>query len=306
MRDPLPYSEGVPGHIRQQAFSWLSERMGTRGFTVNVSMMIAHLAIPEGWERDFDNIRPLSLNVRVQKYCQSDDDAFLDVLDYILQQFVMNRLHGKTIQISRNDGERAGVRAVSNLAQLLDAGRSCWRVGWTEEESDDSQVIHRRYCLERRVTEAAESEYLRARGIGGKAGAKLTEAWHAAYGRTENPEQCWKASVAAVEAVLQPVVSPQNPSAGLGAIRGDIRAALHKWECDLPVWGDERKTWTDEKTASVEAFLSVLNRVTYEKGRHGGDDRAAEMREARAVLMVAVTIVEWVRDDVFRSAKRAP
>ena len=86
---------------------------------------------------------------------------------------------------------------------------------------------------------------------------KLAEAWHAAYGRAEDAKQCWKASVVAVEAALQPVVSPKNPGAGFGAMRKDIKATPQKWECDLPVWGDE-------KIPLVEAFRNVLSRVTYE------------------------------------------
>ncbi|MFC4902707.1 hypothetical protein [Kocuria oceani] len=111
---------------------------------------------------------------------------------------------------------------------------------------------------------------------------KLAEAWHVAYGRAEDAKQCWKASVVAVEVALQPVVSPKNPGAGFGAMRKDIKAAPQKRECDLPVWGDE-------KLSLVEAFRNVLSRVTYE---HGGDDRIAEMREAHAVLMAAVLVVE--------------
>lgn len=288
LRDPLPYSEGVPEHIRQQAFSWVSTLINDRKIGINVSTLVAHLQIPA--------FSRLSLNDRVMAFCRSGDDDFLDVLDYLLHTRTTIHLLGGRYGLSGRDKDAA----VQVLTELFDAGRSCWTVGWTETSDGDSSesVTKRRYCLERRVAETTEQEYLQARGIGGKAGDKLTEAWHAAFGRSENAEQCWKASVAAVEAALQPVVSPNNSGARLGTMRNEIKVAPHKWECDLPVWGDEKIT-------SVEAFLSVLNRITYDDGRHGGDDRVPEMREARAVLMVAVTVVEWVRDKVFRPTEEA-
>jgi len=291
LREPLPYSEGVPEHIHQQAFSWVENKIDWRApDNADLNLMVARLGIPSNGQNLLKN--------RVLGYCRSDQDAFLDVLDYLL--------HNSFAQKTFINGERVFGRdddndpTVQDLSDLLDAGRSCWKVGWTENHNGDAsyRVIRQQYRLERRVTEAAEQEYLQARGIGGKAGDKLTEAWHAAYGREENAEQCWKASVAAVEAALQPVVSPNNTGARLGTMRGDIKAAQHKWECDLPVWGDEKIT-------AVEAFLNVLNRITYDTGRHGGDERVPEMREARAVLMVVVTVVEWVRDSVFRPAERA-
>lgn len=282
-RDPLPYSEGVPGHIRQQAFSWVRSRISTSGFAPQVSLMVAHLGMPI--------VERTTLEERVMQYCRSSDEAFLDVLDYLLHTRTTEHHPMSAYSIPRRDIDTA----VQTLIDLLDAGRSCWKVSWVEESIGDT-TTRRQYCLERRVTEAAEGEYLRAREIGGKAGEKLTEAWHAAYGRDENAEQCWKSSIAAVEAALQPVVSPKNPGAGLGALRNDIKAAPQNWECDLPVWGDEKIT-------PVEAFVSVLSRITYENGRHGGDARKSTIREARAVLMIAVAVVEWMRDEMFRRVK---
>lgn len=294
LRDPLPYSEGVPEHIRQQAISWVSKLVRGSSFNIDVSTMVAQLQIPE--------LRQGGLEDRVITFCTYDDDTFLEVLDYLLH--TRTTTHRPLGEYSVFEDEHAFSRAdkdpaVQELSNLLEAGRSCWTVGWVETSGEGPfGSSTRRYCLERRVAEGTEQEYLQARGIGGKAGEKLTEAWHAAFGRAEDAEQCWKASVTAVEAALQPVVSPNNSGARLGTMRNGIKAAPHKWECDLPVWGDEGIT-------SVEAFLNVLNRITYDNGRHGGDDRVPEMREARAVLMVAVTVVEWVRDGVFRPAGEA-
>lgn len=270
--------------------------ISARGSDVELSTMVAHLQMPTFKEADLIGFREMALDGRVMAYCDSDDDAFLDVLDYLLHTRTTRHLPVGEYSLSGGDKDAA----IQRLSALLDAGRSCWKVSWTETSAGDPShpITQRRYRLERRVTETAEQEYLQARGIGGKAGDKLTEAWHAAYGRTENAEQCWKASVSAVEAALQPVVSPNNTGARLGTMRGDIKAAPHKWECDLPVWGDEKIT-------AVEAFLNVLNRITYDTGRHGGDEQVPEMREARAVLMVAVTVVEWVRDSVFRPTEGA-
>lgn len=285
LRDPLPYSEGVPEHIRQQAFSWVATQIAPSVFTTaELSLLVAHLDVSGGVQ--------ISMRNRVMEYCDSSDHAFLDVLDYLL--------HTRTTESHFVDGHLISGRgtgpdvAVEELSNVLDAGRSCWKIGWVENSSGDAsyRIVRRQYCLGRRVTEAAEQGYLQARGISGKAGDKLTEAWHAAYGRDGNAEQCWKASIAAVEAALQPIIAPKEENARLGKMRKQIRDAPQKWVCVLPVWDDEG-------LSSVEAFLAVLNRITYEDGRHGGDSRVPDMQQARAVLMAAVTVVEWIRDGVF-------
>lgn len=290
VRDPLPYSEGVPEHIWQQALAWVTAQIHphTMGDT-DLALMVAHLGMPSDGQSYLSN--------RVVGYCRSGDDAFLDVLDYLLHTCVTRQAFVNGQWVSSRSDENTSVQV---LTDLLAAGRSCWKVGWVEESSGDAsyRVIRRQYRLERRVTEAAEQEYLHARGIGGKAGDKLTEAWHAAYGHHEDAGQCWKASIAAVEAALQPIVAPKEESARLGKMRKQIRDAPQKWMCALPVWDDEG-------LSSVEAFLTVLNRITYEDGRHGGDVRVPDMKQARAVLMAAVTVVEWTRSGVFARAEGA-
>lgn len=290
LREPLPYSEGVPDHIHQQAFAWVAAQIDPRVFDkADLALMVARLGMP----RDGQNL----LTNRVLGYCRSDDDAFLDVLDYLLHLRVTQQTFVNGEWMSGRSDEDIPVQALSDL---FDAGRSCWKVGWIEESSGDAsyRVVRQQYRLERRVTEAAEQEYLYARGIGGKAGDKLTEAWHAAYGHHEDAGQCWKASISAVEAALQPIVAPKEESARLGKMRKQIRDAPQKWICALPVWDDEG-------LSSVEAFLTVLNRITYEDGRHGGDVRVPNLQQARAVLMATVTVVEWIRGGVFARAEGA-
>jgi hypothetical protein len=205
----------------------------------------------------------------VFEYCRRDDDQFLDVIDFVLRRFPI------------------GAPRLRALDELLNDGRSCWKIG----RADTLQ-------LERRISEQAESMYLSALTSTTGASTHLQAAWSAAYGRPIDAKRAWHEAVAAVEAALQPIVLPKATRASLGSLQNALREAPVKWVCSLPLG-------SKEEIDSMEAFSTVLDRVMYEPGRHGTDGGTATIEEARSVLMVAVTIVEWVRTGVLAPADNA-
>lgn len=152
--------------------------------------------------------------------------------------------------------------------------------------------------LRRRVPQTTEDAYLSALRLGGAAEGHLVTAWHAAYNPHPDKDTVWLSSVKAVEAALQPIVEPQNLKARLGSMRAKISDAPQKWDCQLPVW-DKADT-----ADPVAAFVQCLSRVTYQDGRHGADPAWITLEQARAVMIQAVAICEWIRAGVFRRVQQ--
>ncbi|WP_156523338.1 MULTISPECIES: hypothetical protein [Kocuria] len=264
-RDPLPYVDGIPNHIYLGVMEWVKDALSTVDERVEM-LMAAKLSIVPG----------ATYYHGIIDACRKSEDIVLDVVDYIFRQGIC---------LYKNQA--------LELGEILDAGRSLWTVGFPEDGSKP--------YLQRRVPESVEKRYLAARATEGLVKDQLTLAWHKAYGREEDAEGSWKAAIKAVEATLGPIVTPRNSGASLGQIRASIADGekKDKWVCSLPLWGDE----TVKGMTSVQAFLQVLSRLPFDVGRHGTDNRQADITQARAVMDIAVVIINWVNQGVFKAAK---
>lgn len=286
-RDPLPYHDGIPEHLESQLLAWVGAEIGPQDSVIVSAIMLAELQIPPSQTARTDQ-------QRILHYCGRGNTETLDVIDYLLASH--------PVFSAEIDDAPTAVLAMS---YLLGGGRSLWTVVLVAAETVGqlpgfTEQSPYRAVLQRRVPKAVEEQYLAARGIGGTAGDQLTKAWHAAYGLDADAEVAWKAAIKAVEAALTPVVEPDTDRSSLGKLRKLIAAAPHKWVCDLPVWDDEKMT-------EVDAFLQCLSRVTYDYDRHPstGGAPVLTLEAARAVLMQAVTICEWIRTGIFRRADTA-
>lgn len=213
----------------------------------------------------------------VRDHCVDDIDT-LDVIDYILQHCHADSVEGPI------------------LSDLLDAGRSQWKLLFIEEEFEDEYGAPHsgdHFMLVARVSKELESIYLGARSASEVAGGSLTLAWALAYGRDEDPKGAWRAAIAAVENVLQPIILPKNSSASLGHIKREIEKCPDKFDSLLP-------TWPSDKISSIDAFKRVFNILTYEPGRHGTDPTIPAIETARSVVAVAAVIVLWVQEGMIR------
>lgn len=186
---------------------------------------------------------------------QADDDDFLDVINYLCGY--------------------ASTHDLQKLERMLSLGMSVWRVraggtpGLEERLSSTTQEL-----VDRALTDSdAASEHLEA-------------AWAAAFGRNPDPTAAWHAAVKAVEVLLQPIVERNNGKATLGTLVRALEAKPSKWTFPIA---------TADGAYTAERFLEALKLVGYEPGRHGTDPSRATDEQARAVVLQAVVIVEWLR-----------
>jgi hypothetical protein len=115
----------------------------------------------------------------------------------------------------------------------------------------------------------------------------LSTAWRAAYGRNPDPSIAWNSAIKAVEALLQPTISPDDSSATLGKMKGALRDRPAKWRFALA---------DSDENDDGSAFLAMVRILDYEPGRHDSDGRAApSLEQARVVVLQAVAVVETLR-----------
>jgi hypothetical protein len=141
--------------------------------------------------------------------------------------------------------------------------------------------------IEDRVDPTAQAAFKAAIHPRDQASEDLSEAWSKAYGRNPDPADAWDHSIKAVEATLRPVVCPNNTRATLSNVIGELKTG--KWK--LGVRGRDRRY-------SANRLVETLELIWPDPNRHGSDapEPPATLEEARAVVQLAVAIVQWGRD----------
>jgi hypothetical protein len=207
-------------------------------------------------------VLPSSLCDELLRDCETDDEKFLDLVHTAL-----NVPPASSLQRQDAGHER--------LEQILSDGGSAWRA--TERG------------LQRRVHSASQNAFDRASAPAGWVSDQLQEAWERAYGRQPNAGHAWYHSIKAVEAVLIPIVVPKKDKPNLGDVIGQLRGQSHLWK--LGIRGQSRDS-------SVEPLVGMLSVLWVEPNRHGSvsPEMPATLEEARAVVQLAVAIVQWGRD----------
>lgn len=189
---------------------------------------------------------------------EGNDEFFLDVVDGALQ------FHGR-----EHMGER--------LIRVLGTAGSVWTV------AEDYKGLVRVVTDEVQVTCGVATSV--ADGIT----AELREAWTNAFGRNGDPSDAWDHAIKAVESVLIPTIMPKNAKATLGSVLGELRSQGQMWKFILP---------GKDADFAVAPLLGLLEAVWPNVDRHGGaaSPRTPTEREARAVVTLAATIVQWHRE----------
>jgi hypothetical protein len=135
-----------------------------------------------------------------------------------------------------------------SLEMYLRAGGSEWRVGTRAGDPG----------LEKRVPQGVVDAAEGVMATSATAGALLSEAWHAAYGRNPNPEEAYEKAIKAVEEAGAEVVLPKNPKATLGTM---IAAVRDQGDWSLPLETASamsaplemmKALWKDRRVATVE------------------------------------------------------
>jgi hypothetical protein len=252
---------GVPAWIERQLIVWAGAVSNEEYFDEDVQRRSRpSVSILAGYETAVRRQSSLVHGYRTggvpYLFATMDTDEFLDFVDYLV--FVAG-------QRPNSD------RLLEVLEELLSKAGSEWSVG--ERQGFASLV--------KRVPEGvaiAAAEIIRSRGL---AGVLLGEAWHAAFGRSPDPEEAYGKAIKAVEEAGADVVSPKNSLTTLGTMIRDM-TAQGDWKLPLG---------SEESDAPVRMAAALWKN---EESRHGGNAyRKPTQEEAATAVMLAVPLVQW-------------
>jgi hypothetical protein len=127
------------------------------------------------------------------------------------------------------------------------------------------------------------------------ASAELGLAWSKAYGREPDPSDAWDHAIKSVEAVLIPIVVPTQAGAHIGHVIGQLDHQGQQWS--TPLQFNQATPPQNPPHNSGQALVGMLRLVYPNPDRHvGPDHREPAIEEARAVVQLVVTVVQWGRD----------
>ncbi|WP_353952208.1 hypothetical protein V6K52_01830 [Knoellia sp. S7-12] len=199
--------------------------------------------------------------------CLDDEELFLDCVEGALR---FQQRMGTASQPARS------------LDALLKLSGSKYKL------SDNSQH------LVDAVEPTVEATRAAATSVTDEATEELSEAWAKAYGRSPDPSDAWDHAIKAVEVMLRPVVEPHNNKATLGSMIAVLNNSPSKWVCVFPGGNDDN---------AVENLIATLRLIWPNTDRHGGGGRAPTLQEARAVVTLSATIVQWHREGTVLSKR---
>lgn len=111
----------------------------------------------------------------------------------------------------------------------------------------------------------------------------------------------WDHAAKAVEAILIPIVVPSQAGPHLGHVLGALEHHSEQFELIIaPIQKGKVVLATPEERerAAIETLVGMLRLVWPNSDRHSGPERREPtLDEARAVVHLAVTIVQWARSE---------
>lgn len=246
-----PY-EGVPPHLKSQIEGWLEQQCSKpSGYieSATVNRLGAILRIRLSGAKGYNLFAELLV------WADYDNERLLDLAHYAIQIREPSRNRWKDLEV------------------LLALGGSVWRATETG--------------LERRVDPTAMEAFNATTAVADSASDHLKRAWSHAYGRNPDPAAAWQQSIKAAEAALRPRVCPNNMTATLSNVIGELKTG--QWRLELR--GRDR-------SHSTEPLVTMLELLWTEPNRHGSPtpEPPATKEEACAVVQLAVAIVQWGRD----------
>lgn len=261
--------EGVPEWLRASLRTWVEDRLtrpmrrGMAGAREAVEEPLREIERRLRLALRWDNGAWPALH-QVLAWANDYPDRFLTALDVLL-----GRLTGD-----------AGDQAAERLDEILSQGGSAWRVATTEDT----------WCLERRIDEAVQAVSDKAMEGTSSAARLLSDAWHAAYGRSPNPSEAYRDAVRAAEAAAKPVVTPDDPTATLGKMIVAMRDAPQKWTFTISAEGISG-------VDVVRELMEVMWKGQHDRhGRHDPEGPIeVSVEEAEAAVHAAATLVHWFR-----------
>jgi len=204
---------------------------------------------------------------------------FADVLDNRSPSAVFNEMSdGERLQIIDwliRDNSNKNESGNDAIDDILRAGGSKWKVGLRNGTPG----------LEHRVPEGVQVAADAAMATPGDAGRLLSDAWHAVYGLSPEPDTGYRKSIEAVEAVVLPLVMRNDATATLGKAIGQMRAQ-----------GDWKMPFVKEhkENPSEAVVLSMMQALwSGHSDRHPGTSTYVHSTQeaAEAAISLAVALV---------------
>ena len=143
--------------------------------------------------------------------------------------------------------------------------------------------------IEERVDPLAKQAFVMAVQRSGNVSKQLSEAWSKAYGRHPDASDAWDHAIKAVEAVLIDAVVPKQDKPTLGHVLRHLQTQGHLFKLVIP---------GPSLDYSVAPLVAMLELMWPNHDRHGNSQprHTPTITEARGVVHVAVTIVQWTRE----------
>lgn len=265
-REPFKPTEGMPGYLWGSVFTWIDRYIRDPHGYGSYSISAVH-ALGRAMRFEVPESHDWEFVEAFYLKCKVNEEFCFDVMDALL--FFGHEPH--------------------TVDQYL------WDV-------DHVYTVHTDHIrLVKRVDDTVWASYGQAVQPDDQAARLLESAWAKQFSRDQDPDGAVDDATAAIESLLKPVVAPNDEKATFGRMVAAIEDAPNKWECSIP-----DRNWRGEILTGVDAFLDALKIVLYRPDRHGGGDRTGYTSEQSAtVILQAVTIIGWLRQDVFRRVENA-
>ena len=249
--------DGIPAWMYQSVEMWLEGVMFVRGVsrrTPSTPLLLEveqSLHISLNWAQG-EHSAFNSLLARIR----SDDDAGLDLLDFLLAHRHLTE------------------EAAASLNAILTKAGSAW------------EVVHspppRKFELTRRTVGPAREAIDAVLSESQRAHAHLMAAWSKLMGRNPDPSSAYREAIRAVEAVAAPVVTPNDTLATLGKIIGTLRANPSGWTVDL----------AEARPEQVADMAAMIWQSQFD--RHGTHDESVPLNvsqeQADAAVHIAIAL----------------
>lgn len=254
---------GIPKWIEPFLLGWVNEvasNLSQEGYHLrrvpNVELLLEYESRTREINSHAESFRELGASGLLASMGESD---FLDFVDFLV------------FHSAEKDTFRESTQRLHELNYLLEQGGSEWCVGTRDGYAS----------LEKRVPEGVSLAVNGTIQASGSAGPLLSEAWHAAFGKSPDPEEAYEKAIKAVEEAGVGVVSPQNTRATLGTMLSQMRQQGN-WKLPLP----------DDSNDVVIQMIDALWKG--QESRHGGNGyRKPTNEEAESAVLLAVPLVQW-------------
>lgn len=225
--DPIGFEtlhEGVPSWMLNSLMSWFETILvkrrnsipyGARDDLIRQTERKLHLIIARGGAMDSYNDLMYKVSI--------NGELALDVAETILVIMSQSDLGLGLIGVTR---------PAAKLEEILSESGSKWTLKL--DTPIDSDVASLNPRLEERVDATIQMQAERLSQAGQSFSGHLSSAWSNAYGRNPNSGEAFSDAIKAVEAASWPVVMPNDNTATIGKIAGELKATKDRWHTQMP------------------------------------------------------------------------